>query len=344
MNKKVQPTIISTEGVRTTSPKPTVIVAEPLVTKAENPPVYKPTTIPDKTNNVTTEHTLPKPKTFAPSSMPGNKRSRLPITMDNLKSSFPELDQNRLEPMLQMIWETDTQLMQESSALTWQNSLQKSYSEQVMMLLELTRHDALETAQTRLHRVLDILEAIDLHGVCEFNKDGIFTRFLKSANSEYDTPEELELAEKELNQLVSRLNKESEALVALQRQAIQLLKEIKVLESRVQCAANAASVLSTYFEKLGKSHSRMAAQFHERAVSLTKTKAQMIQNEGARELQINHLHQLMASIQDVVLVMLPDWLGSISTIRSMLDMKKAVTLTEVMELTDRKKKIISHLK
>ena len=342
MNKKIRPSIISTDEVRPTSPKPTVIGAESIISNKVN--AYKPSVISSKEEDEVVVEQKPSIPTFGPSAIQGNRRNRLPITLDNINNEFGDLSNADNELILQLILETNIEASSPSSITLWQQSLQKSYSDQVMIMLQMTRHESLDIAETRVHRVLDILQSIDLRGVLEFNKDGFFTKFLKLSNAEYDSPEELQNAEKELSQLVEVLNRESETLLQLHQRLSQIQEEIKRLENRVLCAANAANYLIKYFEKQGEAGSKLSRQFEDRAMSLTKTRSQMLQNEAARKIQLDHLNQLLFTVQDVILVMLPDWLGSISAILSMLGMKKVVTLTEVMDLSDRQKKIISHLK
>jgi hypothetical protein len=172
----------------------------------------------------------------------------------------------------------------------------------------------------------------------------MISKFLKSSNKEFDTPEELGHAEKELKQLTHLLGQQMNALIVLQQKLQEHNHEIKILAEDIKAAGMAASFLAHYLPKKGLEFEKIAGQFHERGISLLQTEAQIFENEMARELQHAHPIKLIEMIQNTILVMIPDWLGSVASIRSMLEMNKKVTVTEVEEVSDWKKNILKRLK
>lgn len=351
----IQPTIIKTDEERGSEPKPTVIRTEDhassqldktdakpsVISVSENEKAVVSPTVIAATTKPDTSSTWNDGKAPAPTRMAGKERNRIPVTLEDLKKDHPETSDSLLEKALQYVLETDLDLLKKSSALLWQTDLQKRYGDKVMQLLEGTQHGSIAKANSHISRIIEILDAIDLRGVCEYEKDGMLSKFFKSSNKEFDTPEELHHAEKELKQLTSLLGGQLKALLHLQCTLQSLNLEIQAIGKEIQAAALAAQFLSNYLLRHGTQ--KLSDQFMERSMSLTQTEVQIAENEPAREVQMEHPIRLISTIQHAVLVMIPDWLGSVSSIRSMLDLNKKVTITEVEELSDWKKKILKQL-
>lgn len=276
-----------------------------------------------------------------PTKMVGKERNRIAVTLEDLKGHFAGIADDLLEQVLQFVLETDVDVLKNTSALLWQMDLQKRYSDRVMQLLETTQNESIAKANSHVSRIVQILEAIDLRGVCTYEKDGMLSRFFKSSNKEFDTPEELLHAEKELKQLTSLLGGQLQGLLQLQSTLQSLNLEVKAIGQEIKAAALAAQYLSGYLLRQGSQ--KISDQLIERSMSLTQTQLQIEANEPAREIQMEIPMRLITVIQHAILVMIPDWLGSVSAIRSMLEMNKHVTVTEVEELTDQKKKILKQL-
>lgn len=284
------------------------------------------------------------PEIIQPTSMAGYKRDRLAITLDDLKTELPENTTEDLDIILQMILETNLDTLDRSAIMFWKSELQKAYSDKVLILLEFSQNDILEKAQSHTQRVIEILEAIDLIGVFEYGKNGLISRLLKSSNNTFDTPEELKKAELELNQLTSLLKREVDVLASFEKNLTAVNDQVDKLAQKIRLASQGALVLKKYLMKSDSQLVHLGDLFEERAMSLTKSFAQIQANEISRQVQLNHVLKLISTIQESILVLIPDWLSSISSMRSMIEMQKMVTQTEVTELVDRKKKILKLLK
>lgn len=345
----IKPTVIKTEEKREES-KPTVIqpLGHTLPVQEQKQPVtvskisIMPSAMP--ATAAKPEQSEPEPVNYQPTSMAGYKRDRLDVSADDLKAYFPEHTDSDLTAILQMILETNIETLDRGSIMFWQNQLQKTYSDQILILLSYSQNESLDKAQTRAKRVIEIMEAIDLMGVLEHSKSGMISRLLKSQNNACDTPEELKKAEVELSQLTALLSKESESLVQLQRNLTALNDQINKLGLEIKLASDAAYFLSKHLTQKDPDWSHFAENFEERSMSLTKTFSQIQANDVSRQVQLNHVLKLIATIQESILVLIPDWLGSITSIRSLIEMQKMVTQTEVMELVDRKKQILKLIK
>jgi hypothetical protein len=79
-------------------------------------------------------------------------------------------------------------------------------------------------------------------------------------------------------------------------------------------------------------------------MSLTQTLAQMRQAGSTREMQIEQPIRLIGAIQNVALVVMPAFIGSLASITTLGAGKTPVSQTEAGELAYRLRDIISQLK
>lgn len=279
-----------------------------------------------------------------PSVISGKARVRIPVTAEELLADNPGTPSDIIGLAIQRVLETNLDGVKSTSVVLWGADLQKKYSESVLQLLHGSQDECLSKASTQVSRVIEILEAIDIRGVCEYRADGMISKMFKNSNKEYDTPEELLHAEKELKHLTSLLSEQLKKLTQLQATLQKLVGEIESAGREIKAAALAAAFISKYLQRQGPEAEKPSNQFFERSMSLTQTEAQIMENDSARKMQLEYPLNLMTVIQNAVLVMVPDWLGSISSIRSMLDAKKRISVTEINELSDWQKKIVRTLK
>ena len=355
MSNSFKPTVIKTDKDKVDAPQPTTMPSsDPKPSKVATSSPVTPTVIGGgkkegvifKPTIVTVKEGVQEEKgtAVAPSKIVGFERNRLPVTIEQIKRKYLNTNDLMATKALQYVVETDVEVMLHSSALIWQTDLQKRYSDKVMKLLEYTQHPATAKASNQISRILEILQSIDLQGVCEYETDGVISRFLKNSSKEFDTPEELQHAEKELKQLTYYLADQLKALLVLQQKLQEINVEIKELAAEIKAAGMAALFLADYLPGKGPQYLKIADQFLERGKSLMQTEVQIFENEVARDSQEGHPIKLIEMIQNTILVMIPDWLGSVSSIRSMVEMNKKVTVTEVEQISDWKKKIIQLLK
>ncbi len=279
-----------------------------------------------------------------PSVISGQVRVRIPVTTEELLADNPGTPGDIIGLAIQRVLETNLDAVKSTSVVLWGAELQKKYSENVLQLLHCSQDECLSKSSTQVSRVVEILEAIDIRGVCEYRADGMISKMFKNSNKEYDTPEELLHAEKELKHLTSLLSEQLKKLTQLQVTLQKLSGEIESSGREIKAAALAAAFISKYLQRQGPETENLSNQFFDRSMSLTQTEAQIMENEAARKMQLEYPLNLIAVIQNAVLVMVPDWLGSISSIRSMLDAKKRISVTEINEISDWQKKIVRTLK
>jgi len=286
----------------------------------------------------------PKAIKVYPTVISGKARVRIPVTTEELLADNPGTPSDIIGLATQRVLETNLDAIKSTSVVLWGAELQKKYSENVLQLLQCSQDECLSKASTQVSRVIEILDAIDIRGVCEYRADGMISKMFKNSNKEYDTPEELMHAEKELKHLTSLLSDQLKRLTQLQATLQKLVGEIELSGREIKAAALAAAFISKYLQSQGLEAEKLSNQFFERSMSLTQTEAQIMENDSARKMQLEYPLNLITVIQNAVLVMVPDWLGSISSIRSILDAKKRISVTEINELSDWQKKIVRTLK
>jgi hypothetical protein len=190
--------------------------------------------------------------------------------------------------------------------------------------------------------MMEILGSIRIEKVFGRHSNSFFARTLGRATREIDTPEELEEAEREIEQLVSLVNGSISQLLDLKTKAEQLSAEIEKVRFEAEASAIAALFISEYMAK--HSHGDIAQRFTERGMSLTATCAQIQGGSSIRLLQIEQPLQLISVVQNVVLVTLPGLIASIAALQTMAKSSNKPTVTQIDELGDQIQKTLQSLK
>ena len=123
----------------------------------------------------------------------------------------------------------------------------------------------------------------------------------------------------------------------------QALVELSAHPEQEQASAEAATsgMVRLVQQMIGDA---LAQCFVERSMSLTQTLAQMLQTGSTRELQIEQPIRLIGAIQNVALVVMPAFIGSIASIAALGASKTTISPTEAGELAYRLRDIISQFK
>ena len=116
---------------------------------------------------------------------------------------------------------------------------------------------------------------------------------------------------------------------------------IEGMGDEAEASALAASFLSDH---LRVSRPPLSQRFLERAMSLTQTVAQIRSGASMRDVQIEQPIRLIGAIQNVALVMVPGFLGSIASLTTMLENNRKLTPTEAGELSYQLRNILQQLK
>jgi hypothetical protein len=190
--------------------------------------------------------------------------------------------------------------------------------------------------------MMDILESIDLMAVCGHGKTGLLEGLTRSVNKKIDTRSELSSAQVELGQLVDHMSRTLQDLLNLKDAIETHSKTIDEVAAEIEVSGLAALFLAHYLRK-DSSKASMADHFEGRSMSLVQTLAQIRQNDQVKKIQIEQPVQMISSIQNVALVIMPGFIGSIATVLTQLS-GKGVSPTEAGEVSHKLQDVINQLK
>ncbi|MEO7999647.1 MAG: hypothetical protein ABI852_19505, partial [Gemmatimonadaceae bacterium] len=211
------------------------------------------------------------PSVLKPTAVPGVERRRVTVSTRDLKTLSPGVAAEVLELALELLAPIVAETVTERKAILWGHETQKSYSNLVTTTLAISQSPLLRKVEGYLTRIIDILEAIDLKAVCTVREGGLGGLF-KSVNSKIDTPQELNAAQQELDQLTGYLGVALDELLNLKDKLQQHSSAVNAVGMEVEAAALAALFLSRHLQN---SNSAVSEQFTERSMSLTQTLAQI---------------------------------------------------------------------
>lgn len=311
-------------------PKPTVMTAQSLAARPSRAPA---------------QVNAPSPRNAGPArptAIPGVARKRIAVDRADLARLSPQSAPGVLDEARRLVQAFVVEGARDRQAVLWGHRIQQDYSELVSRSVELSQADVMKRVTAHLGRMTDILGAIDLEAVCGVAPArGLLTQYLKTVNSRIDTPEELQRARVELDQLLMLMGGALEPLMSFKDTLERHSRRIEEIADEVEAAALAAEFLAAH---LGDSAKPLSQRFLERSMSLTQTVAQIRGSASMRTLQIEQPLRLIGAIQNVALVMVPGWLGSIAALATMLEEKRQVTPTQAGELTYQLRTILQQLK
>lgn len=276
-----------------------------------------------------------------PTAIPGVERKRIVVELSDMRKLSPLAKPGVLAMALALVQSFVVESARDRQAVLWGHRLQQDHSNLVSRTLELSQADVLKKATGYVGRMIDILGSIDIEAVCGTSRTGIFVQYLKKANSRVDTPGELEAARIELSHLVRLMGEALEELLSFKEALEQHASRIEDMGDEAEALALAASFLADH---LRASRPSLSQRFLERAMSLTQTVAQIRSGVSMRDVQIEQPLRLIGAIQNVALVMVPGFLGSIASITTMLAGNRKLTPTEAGELAYQLRDILQQLK
>ncbi|MBI2775738.1 MAG: hypothetical protein HYX57_00520 [Chloroflexi bacterium] len=275
----------------------------------------------------------------APTAIVGTERKRLPVSVEDLKKLAPDADPKVLAGALRFLGGYVAEDASDRTVVVWGNQLQRAYADLVSETLARSQADVLTRVTIHLNRTMEILRSIDLVAVANATRDGEgLGRYLGRLSKKIDTREELRRASVELDQLAKLMSAAMDDLLALRAEIERSSQRIDELGREVEASALAAQYLSTYLRDGNEGLSR---RFLERSMSLTQTALQIRGSASIRESQIEQPLRLISAIQDVALVMLPAWLGSITSLTVLAG--RTPTPTEAGEMAFQLRKILEQL-
>ena len=340
-----KPTIMQPDQKGGAVVKPTVIGAGTPVLPpvASQPKAFVPTRLPAQP--------LPNPAPVPrgvdhPTAIAGVARKRIPVTFADLEALRLSTDVEVLTLALKRVQVTNADELADAQVVLWGQETQQAYGKLVSDTLNFLQSPVLKKASDRIGRLLDILALIDLKKVAGFGAaDNAISRFWTKTTAAIDSLPELMDATREIEQITLLLNNEFADLLDLKKTLERNSRAIDEVAAAIEVEAIAATYIAQYLEKSPSTEARsQAQQLTVRSMSLVQSYAQIRSSHAMRQMQIEQPLHIVNAIQQTVLVMVPGWLSSITSLRVMLEGKRKPTVTEVGELSDQTNTIIQSLK
>ena len=276
-----------------------------------------------------------------PTAIPGAERKRIEVAVSDLQALSPGAAAGVYQQARALVGAFVVDKASQRKAILWGHNLQQVHGDLVTEMLALARSPVLRQVEGYLARMMDILGSIDLMAVCGHGGDSLVGRLFQGINSRIDTPGELAQAQAELEQLLALMGGALDPLLDLKDRLLRLSGSMEGTAAQVEASAIGALFLS---ERLRQGDAALAQCFVERSMSLTQTLVQMRQAGSTREIQIEQPIRLIGAIQNVALVVMPSFIGSIASIATLSASKTTISPTEAGELAYRLRDIISQLK
>ncbi|WP_395015369.1 hypothetical protein [Dongia sp.] len=311
-------------GEKKGGPRPTVVTP---------PPARK------KPTKTSAEAGKPAPAVRTPTAIPGVERKRIPIDATRLRDLAFGSDARTCALAVGLVQTFVLDKATERKVILWGQDVQTSHSELIAQVLKLSQTPIFVRIEGYIDRMMTILKSIDVVSASG-NAQGGIASYFRGINNKIDTPEELDVAQRELDQLIKHMRRGLDELLDLKDQLETQAKRLDELAVASEASALAASFLAQYLQN---EKPNLAQGFTQRSASLTQTLTQIRQNDSVREMQINYPLRLVHAIQDVALVALPDVIASIASAVSLNGRKLSLSPTEAGELHYKLRDIISKM-
>lgn len=275
-----------------------------------------------------------------PSVIPGTLRKRIPAKRKSLKEKHQPKD-TVLDKAMEIIYTTNQDDFNLSKAVLWGQNLQEQHNTLVNNTLALSQSEVVSTVTGHLNRMLEILGGLQLEKVFGESPSFLAGIFGRTAG-EIKTPEELDKALDEIEQLSSILSGRIGELITLREELESNSKQLQDLSDGIEASMIAALAVAEYFEKKPLQKD-LADRLKERSDSLTATLGQIRSDGLMRTLHIEQPMNLTTLVQEVVFNTLPSWITSVTAMRMALHGKHKPNPTEVSEVSRVLKTIIRQL-
>lgn len=276
-----------------------------------------------------------------PTAIPGVERRRIAVELSDLRKLSPLAKASVLEQALPLVQGFVPGRGNSRQAVLWGHRLQQEHSDLVSRTLELSCADVLDRATRHIDRMGEILSSIDSEALCDASGTlGTLGQYFRRANRKIDTPGEFDAARIELDQLVRLMGEALEQLLSLKEALEDHSRRIDKTGDELEASALAAQFLSAH---LRDTQPPLSERFLERSMSLTQTVAQIRGSTPIRQVQVERPSRLIGAIQDVALVTVPGWIGSIASLNTLRDGRRKLTPTEAGELAHQLRNILRQL-
>ena len=277
----------------------------------------------------------------APTAIPGVERKRIAVTAADLERLSPGLSHPVAAKAIRLV-EGFVEGQSDRQVTLWGHDAQRNYADIVSRTLALSQAEVLSRARGYVRRVIDLLGAIDLEAICGVrHPSGVFGRLFGGAGDRIDSPREFEAARVELDQLIALTGAAIEPLLELKEALEDQARLIRAVTTEIEAAALAAAFLS---EHLTPDQPALSRRFLERSMSLTQTVLQIRGSASLHDSQGEQPLSLISAIQDVVMVAMPGWLGTMAALTTASSARRQPNPTEVGEHQQQLRTILQQLK
>ncbi len=278
----------------------------------------------------------------APTEMPGVKRKRIGIKLDDLRRQNPKTDESVLATALSRIHATNVSTLDDNQCILWGNDTQKMFGKWVNDNLALSQASVITDSVRQTNILTTVLGSIDLQKLLGKDK-GLFSRLFRN---EGEILEDFDQAQTEIQQAIVVLDGKQTSLLEHQDKLQALQTRLKELETKVEVEVITAYFLAEHLrtESGGTGElKRLADLLAGRSMALTQTLLQTRSNFRLLEVQVEQPLELIRLIQNVILVMVPDWLSGYAVLKAAVESQQQVTRIQIDELVAKQKHIIGEL-
>jgi hypothetical protein len=265
----------------------------------------------------------------APSSIPGKVRKRIPIDKAELMrrhGSCAEI----IDAAMEIITAFNEDTFAMADALLWGQTLQAKHGALVSETLTLAKSETVAVVSGHLNRLMTILEQIELEKIFGGQRNMV-AQMIRKASERIDTPDELDQALREIDQLSKLLQGRIEDLLILRSKMEQNSSEIERTGNEIESSMIAAQTIAEFLVTISRPD--FAACLEERVASLTVTLGHIRTSSSMRKSHIEQPMNLTTLVQDIVFNTLLSWMTSVIALRMTLHGHNKTNPTEVSEIS-----------
>lgn len=252
------------------------------------------------------------PIVSTPTVLPGVTRKRISVSPADLTRLFPGATPRTAARAARLVDGFVEEGARDQHVASWGQAAQKRYVDLVSGAQEVSQTDVVGRTHGYIGRIAHLLEAIDIETICNAGRSPLFG-LLSPASERIDTPRKLAAVRTELAHLVHLTRDALASLLDLKASLDEHSRRIDEAGLEIEAAALSALFLS---EHLTTSQPGLSRRFLQREMSLTKTALQIRGGQLVRDGQVEEPLALVATIQDVVLLLLPEWLAALASARA----------------------------
>ncbi|MDE2446885.1 MAG: hypothetical protein KGO94_11940 [Alphaproteobacteria bacterium] len=278
----------------------------------------------------------------APTKIAGEDRNRISVSYDDLKRLAPGAPRVVVDHAMRLINSFNTATANDRRAMMWGIDVQKSYADAVNAGLDLSQSTVFSKVEGHVARTLAILQTIDILQILGPAEGNInLSRIFAGTRNKIDTLAELDEARRELDQLSKLMGTSLKELLNLKDKLAKNVQGINAIATEADSHSLAALFLSEHLLKVNPTASE---KFASRSLSLGQTHAQIREHSAINSLHVARPEQLIALVQQVALVTLPDFLAALSSILALHSRRSRISETEAREVEDKLRAIIQAIK